>query len=82
MSYNRFCVHAWKYRDSVDREVNYTKERHAVEIMEVDWVGDTLDCVVFDETSERLKAYFFVSVLGYCHYPYVEEFPTSRNQAG
>jgi hypothetical protein len=52
--------------------VSLYHERKAGEIMEVDWMGDTLECVVDDATGEVMAAHFFVSVLGYSHYPYVE----------
>lgn len=81
LSYNRFCVHAREYRKTIGREVTYTKERRAGEIMEVDWMGDTLDCVVCSATGARVKAHFFVTILGYSHYPYVEAFPNEQEQS-
>lgn len=38
----------------------------------IDWVGDTVDCVVDQSTRKTLKAYFFITTLGYSGYPYVE----------
>jgi transposase len=80
LSYPRFCVHAKKYRETTGREVTYIKERKAGDIMEVDWMGDTLACVVNRETGELQEAHFFVSTLGYSHYPYVEAFPDEKEQ--
>jgi len=81
LSYNRFCVRARKYRETIGRQVTFTKERHGGDIMEVDWMGETLDCVVCAQTGERIKAHFFVSILGYSHYPYVEAFSNEKEES-
>lgn len=78
LSYSRFCAHSRKYREETGREVTFTKERRAGEIMEVDWAGDTLDCVINRATGEIQTAHIFVSILGYSHYPYVEAFPNEQ----
>ncbi len=44
----------------------------------VDWMGDTLDCVVDSSTGEVLTAHFFVATLGDSSYPYVEAFPDEK----
>src|SRR5690606_41088591 len=44
----------------------------------VDWMGDTLDCVIDSVTGELKKAYFFVATLGDSSYPYVEAFPDQK----
>ena len=75
LSYSRFCEHHRKYRETSGRAVHLHQERKAGEVMEVDWMGDTLDCVVNRETGELTAAHFFVSVMGYSGYPYVEAFP-------
>jgi hypothetical protein len=49
--------------------------------MFIDWVGDTLDCVVDPNTGEVVTAHFFVSVLGYSCYPYAEAFPNEKMES-
>jgi transposase len=44
----------------------------------VDWVGDTLDCVVDESTGELLTAHFFITTLGDSSYPFVEAFPDEK----
>lgn len=44
----------------------------------VDWMGDTLDCIVDSSTGETLTAHFFVATLGDSSYPYVEAFPDEK----
>jgi len=78
LSYSRFCTRYREYRKESGRQVSLYHERKAGEIMEVDWMGDTLACVVNGETGERIEAHFFVSILGYSHYPYVEAFPNEQ----
>jgi len=78
LSYSRFCECYREYRKESGRQVSLYNERKAGEIMEVDWMGDTLECVVDSETYERVAAHFFVAILGYSHYPYVEAFPNER----
>jgi len=78
LSYSRFCDHYRKYRKSSGRQVSLHNERKAGELMEVDWMGDTLDCVVNSETGGLIAAHFFVAVLGYSGYPYVEAFENEQ----
>jgi transposase len=80
LSYGRFCAHSRAYREAAGREVTFVKERKAGDIMEVDWIGDTLDCVVDPESGEVQTAHFFVAILGYSHYLYVEAFPNEQEQ--
>ena len=75
LGYSRFCELYREWRRTGGREVSLYREWKAAEIMEVDWMGDTLPCVVDPGTGEVLTAHFFVAVLGYSHYPYVEAFP-------
>ena len=75
LSYSRYCEHARKYRMESGRQVSLYHERKAAEIMEADWMGDTLPCVIDGSTGEAMTAHFFVSILGYSLYPYVEAFP-------
>ena len=78
LSYSRFCARFREYRGESGRTVSLYYERKAGELMEVDWMGDTLPCVVDGETGELIEAHFFVSILGYSNYPYVEAFPDEK----
>ena len=69
LSYSRFCKHYRTYRESNGKTVSLYQERKAGDIMEVDWMGDTLDCVVDPSSGEILTAHFFVAVLGYSAIP-------------
>ena len=75
LSYSRFCAHYRKYRKESGRQVSLHHERKAGEIMEVDWMGDTLACVADGRTGEAAEAHFFVATIGYSLYPYAEAFP-------
>jgi len=77
-SYSRFCKHYRDYRESTGKSVSLYHERKAGDIMEVDWMGETLDCVVDPSTGEIITARFFVAVLGYSGMPYVEAFPNEQ----
>ncbi len=81
LSYSCFCAHYRQYRKETGRQVSLHNERKAGELMEVDWIGDTLPCVVNHDTGELLAAHFFVAVLGYSHYPYVEAFPNEQEMS-
>jgi transposase len=78
ISYSWFCENYRAYRKASGREVSLYHERKAGELMEVDWMGDTLECIVDSTTGELTEAHFFVATLGYSHYPYVEAFPNER----
>jgi transposase len=79
-SYSWFCDQYRKYRKAVGRGVSLYHERKAGELMEVDWAGKTLACIVDAVTGEVTEAHFFVATLGYSHYPYVEAFPNEKEQ--
>jgi len=78
LSYSRFCELYREYREKAGKTVSLYHERKAGEIMEVDWIGDTLPCVKDGNTGEIFTAHFFVAILGYSNYPYVEAFPNER----
>jgi transposase len=75
LSYSQFCA---KYREhKKTRQVVMHQEKIAGEEMEVDWAGDTLACV-YGADNNLVSAHFFVAVLGYSAYPYVEAFENER----
>ena len=78
LSYSRYCIHYRQYREAAGRGVHLHNERKAGEVVEVDWMGDTLPCVVDGESGEIADAHFFVAIMGYSGYPYVEAFPNEQ----
>lgn len=64
LGYSQFCERYRRYRKVSGKSVSLHQERKAGEELEVDWMGDTLDCVVESASGKRLAAHFFVTVLG------------------
>jgi transposase len=77
LGYSQFCRRYRAYRKDAGRQVSLHNERKAGELMEVDWIGDTLDCVSVDG-GQMATAHFFVAILGYSGLPYVEAFPDEK----
>lgn len=74
-SYSRFCAKFADWRETSGKEVVLPQEREPGKEMFIDWIGDTLSCVVDRETGEIHEAHFFVTTLGDSSYPFVEAFP-------
>lgn len=75
LGYSRFCYYyrQWKYAQGIG--VYTPIERRPGEKLFIDWMGDTLKCVLDRETGELQKAYFFITTIGDSSYPYCEAFP-------
>ena len=58
--YERYA--AWKC--SMGSEVIMVQEREPGEKLFVDWMGDTLECVLDSETGKLVKAHFFAAAIG------------------
>ena len=78
LGYSQFCRQYKAWRESTGKSVTMAQDHEPGDKSFIDWVGDTLDCVVDDSTGEVLTAHFFVSVLGYSCYPYAEAFPNEQ----
>ncbi|TWH45043.1 IS21 family transposase [Sporomusa sp. KB1] len=78
LSYSRFCRRYLDWKDETGKNVIMVQNREPGKELFVDWMGDTLDCVVDISTGEILTAHFFVATLGDSSYPYVEAFPNER----
>jgi len=78
LGYSQFCrqYNAWK--GATGKTATMVQDHEPGKEVFIDWVGDTLECVVDDSTGEVLIAHFFVSVLGYSCYPYAEAFPNEQ----
>lgn len=74
LGYSQFCRRYRVWREKTGKEVVMAREREPGKELFVDWMGDTLPCVVDAETGEITDAHFFVATLGDSNYPYVEAF--------
>lgn len=80
LSYSQFCKRYERWRVATGKEVVMAREREPGRELFVDWMGDTLPCVIDSATGEVHKAHFFVSTLGDSSYPYVEAFPDEKSE--
>jgi transposase len=78
LSYSRFCKRYLDWKNETGKNVIMIQNREPGKELFVDWMGDTLDCVVDSSTREVLTAHFFVATLGDSSYPYVEAFPDEK----
>ena len=78
IGYAQFCAKYRQYRKTKGKQVTMHQERIAGECIQVDWIGDTLECVVDSKTGIKSEAHFFAAVLGISGYPFVEAFPDER----
>ena len=74
-SYSRFCAKYTDWKDATGKKVILPQEREPGKEMFIDWIGDTLPCVVDYDTGAVHEAHFFVTTLGDGSYPFVEAFP-------
>lgn len=78
MSYSQFCRRYKDWKDEAGKNVVMPINHEPGRELFVDWVGDTLDCVVDEPTGELLTAHFFITTLGDSSYPFVEAFPDEK----
>lgn len=74
-SYSHFCAKYNKWKDKTGKHVVLPQERIPGRELFIDWIGDTLPCVIDTATGEIHEAHFFVTTLGDSSYPFVEAFP-------
>ncbi|MDR0473506.1 MAG: IS21 family transposase [Treponema sp.] len=72
--YERYA--AWRATTGTD--VVMVQEHEPGKELFVDWMGDTLECVLDTETGKMLKAHFFVATLGDSGYPTVIAYPNEK----
>jgi len=70
---------AWKA--ATGKELVMVQEREPGKELFVDWMGDTLECVLDSETGKMVKAYFFVATLGDSGYPVVIAYPNQKRES-
>ena len=75
LGYSQYCKRYHQWRDMTGKTVTMVQTHEPGKEMFVDWMGDTLDCVVDAASGALETAHFFVAALGYSGYPYVEAFP-------
>jgi transposase len=78
LGYSQYCRRYHLWREKTGKEVVMVQEREPGKELFVDWMGDTLDCVVNSITGELYRVHFFVAVLGDSSYPYVEAFADEK----
>jgi transposase len=69
-----------KWRAAAGKEVVMVQEREPGKELFVDWMGDTLECVLDSETGKLVKAHFFVATLGDSGYPVAIACPNERSE--
>ena len=74
-SYSRFCAKYNAWKDATGKNVIMAQEREPGKELFIDWMGDTLDCVMDYDTGELHTAHFFVTTMAESSYPFVEAFP-------
>jgi len=74
LGYSQYCKRYHQWRERAGETVTMVQKHEPGKELYVDWMGDTLDCVVDPKTGELQTAHFFVAALGYSGYPYVEAF--------
>ena len=71
LMYSQFCYYI--QQDEQKRRATMHISRKAAEQVEVDWAGDPAH-IIDPDTGETTNANFFVGVMTYSQYPYVEAF--------
>jgi transposase len=74
--YDRYAT--WKA--TTGKDVVMVQTREPGKELFVDWMGDTLSCVIDTATGKMLKAHFFVSTLGDSGYPSVFAYPNEKKE--
>ncbi|BAE85089.1 IS21 family transposase [Desulfitobacterium hafniense] len=78
LGYSQFCKRYTLWRNETGKDVIMVQTHEPGKELFVDWMGDTLSCVVDPETGEMFTAHFFVATLGDSGYPYVEAFADEK----
>ena len=81
LSRTRFYARYTAWKAETGKEVVMVQEREPGKELFVDWMGDTLECVLDSETGKMVNAHFFVSTLGDSGYPTVIAFPNEKSES-
>jgi len=79
LEYSQFCERYSRWKNQTGKNVTMHQEREPGKEMLIDWMGDTLPCVVDSSTGEIHDAHFFVSTLGNSGFPFAEGFPDEKS---
>ena len=78
LSRSRFYERYSRWKAATGKEVVMVQTREPGKELFVDWMGDTLACVLDSGTGKLLKAHFFAAVLGDSGYPTVIAYPNEQ----
>ena len=81
LSRSQFYARYAAWKTTTGKEVVMVQEREPGKELFVDWMGDTLECVLDSETGKTVKAHFFAATLGDSGYPVVIAFPNERSES-
>ena len=81
LSRSQFYARYTAWKACVGKDVVMVQEREAGKELFVDWMGDTLECVLDSETGKLVKAHFFVATLGDSGYPVVLAYPNEKSES-
>ncbi len=81
LGYSQFCRRYRQWRGKRAEQVIMVQTREPGRELFVDWMGDTLACVVDAESGEVKAAHFFVATVGDSNYPYVEAFADEGHES-
>jgi len=80
LSRTQFYERYGEWKHQTGKEVVMVQEREPGKELFVDWMGDTLDCVLDSETGKLVTAHFFVATLGDSGYPVVIAYPNEKSE--
>ena len=81
LGYSQYCKRYHQWREATGKTVTMVQNHEPGKEMFVDWMGDTMDCVMDPATGQFQTAHFFVAAMGYSGYPYVEAFPNEESES-
>jgi transposase len=78
---SQFYARYTAWRAATGKEVVMVQEREPGKELFVDWMGDTLECVLDSESGRLVKAHFFTATLGDSGYPVVIAYPNEKSES-
>ena len=81
LSRTQFYFRYGTWKNKTGKEVIMVQQREPGKELFVDWMGDTLDCVLDSESGKLRKAHFFVAALGDSGYPVVIAYPNEKSES-
>ena len=81
LSRSQFYANYATWKAATGKDVVMVQEREPGKELFVDWMGDTLECVLDSQTGKMVKAHFFVATLGDSGYPVVIAFANEKSES-